>query len=91
MKPTSRILGAIVNFVQKLCKKGLPSTVLVKHNFEQNFIILSILGGGYISLFPVILADYIGVKRMPQGFGITVMFIGLTNMGVPTMLGTVCN
>lgn len=56
-------------------------------NFRKKHLFVT--GGGYISLFPVILPDYIGMKRMPQGFGITVMFMGLTNMGVPTMLGTV--
>ena len=48
---------------------------------------LSVTGGGYISLFPVILPDYIGAERMPQGLGIAIMCMGLTNMGVPTMLG----
>jgi len=44
-------------------------------------------GGLYASIFPVVLIDYLGMAAFPKAFGMTVMFMGLTNIALPSLLG----
>lgn len=50
-------------------------------------VITGYFGGTYIALMAVVLVDYVGLQKMPRAFGLTVMFMGLANMGTPTLLG----
>ena len=48
---------------------------------------VGLFGGAFFALFPVVLVDFVGLERMPNALGLTVMFIGLTNTVLPSLLG----
>ena len=50
-------------------------------------MIMGIFGGFYIAIMAVILVDYVGLVKMPKAFGLTIMFMGLANMGTPALMG----
>ena len=49
---------------------------------------VGIFGGCFFSHIPVILVDFVGAEKMPNALGLTVMFIGLSNTILPSILGT---
>ena len=50
-------------------------------------VTIGMCGGLYASIFPVVLIDYLGMAAFPKAFGMTVMFMGLTNIALPSLLG----
>ena len=40
-----------------------------------------------MSLFSVVVIDFLGLELMPLAFGMTVLLVGLTNIGMPSYLG----
>lgn len=63
--------------------------------FFRSFVVMSIgcvilgcLGGCYLALLVVIIADLFGVDKLPSGVGLTSLFMGLTILPLPPILGT---
>ena len=44
-------------------------------------------GGLYASIFPIVLIDYLGMAAFPRAFGMAIMFMGFTNIALPSFLG----
>ncbi|KAI0221399.1 Monocarboxylate transporter 5 [Lamellibrachia satsuma] len=76
------LLMAIMGLICLLCV-ALPSVT--------SLFVLSVTigtcGGLYATIYPVILIDYLGLAAFPKAFGMTVMFMGLTNVALPSLLG----
>ena len=50
-------------------------------------VVVGIFGGGYISLFVVVLVDYVGLARMPNALGLAALSMNLCNAVMPLLLG----
>jgi len=62
--------------------------------FFKSFVIMSIaavilgcLGGCYLALLAVIVADLFGIEKLAPGMGLTSLFMGLTLLPCPSILG----
>ena len=52
-------------------------------------VALGLVGGIYVSLMAVVLVDFLGPERFPSAFGLTIMFMGFTNLALPGIFGKV--
>ena len=50
-------------------------------------VLFSVAGGGYISIFPPLLADELGIERLHTTFGMASLIIGCTDFVVPAVMG----
>ncbi|KAI0207985.1 hypothetical protein LSAT2_007316 [Lamellibrachia satsuma] len=50
-------------------------------------VVFSVVGGGYISIFPPLLADELGIERLHTTFGMASLIIGCTDLVVPAVMG----
>ena len=50
-------------------------------------VLFAIAGGGYISLYATILAEALGIERLPTTLGIAMMTVGCANFITPTVMG----
>ena len=50
-------------------------------------VLFAVAGGGYISLFATLLAEALGIERLPTTFGIAMLTIGCANFIIPTVMG----
>lgn len=70
---------------------GLTCLVCIALPSVTSLFVMSVTigtcGGLYASIFPVVLIDYLGMAAFPKAFGMTVMFMGLTNVALPSLLG----
>ena len=73
---------------------GLTGTASIVCSFFDTYasmvvfsIIMGAVGGSYISLMAVILVDFLGIENLPYAFGLTIMFMGASNLPVPSILG----
>ena len=50
-------------------------------------VVLGLIGGMYIALFPVILLELLGGTKFPRAFAFTMMGVGFTNLPLPPLFG----
>ena len=50
-------------------------------------IVLGLVGGAYVSMYTVVLIDFLGLPLFPSAFGLMIMFQGLFNTVLPSILG----
>lgn len=50
-------------------------------------VVLGFVGGLYVSMYTMVLIDFLGLPAFPSAFGLMVMFQGLFNTGLPVLLG----
>ena len=50
-------------------------------------IVLGFTGGFYMSLFSIVIIDFLGLDMMPLAFGMATLLIGLFNTMIPGLLG----
>ena len=50
-------------------------------------VLFAVAGGVYISLLPTLLAEALGVERLPTTYGIAMLTIGCANFITPTVMG----
>ena len=50
-------------------------------------VVLGFIGGFYMSLFSLVIIDFLGLEIMPLAFGMSVLILCLTNTFIPALLG----
>ncbi len=58
-------------------------------SFLAQSIVLGLIGGSYIALFPVVLIDFLGLQVYSRALGLAMFFIGSVNLGLPAMFGKI--
>ena len=96
-----RILGGIINNLRLIKTKifvslsllltaGSISICLFIPSFTSmlaHAIMLGLLGGMYIALYPVALVDVMGLERFPKAFSLMITCMGLLILPLPTIFG----
>lgn len=50
-------------------------------------VVLGFVGGAYVSMYTVVLIDFLGLEAFPSAFGLMIMFQGFFNTVLPIFLG----
>ena len=50
-------------------------------------VVLGLLGGFYMSMLAVVCGDFVGNNKFPAAFSLTVLSMGISNTGLPMLLG----
>ena len=50
-------------------------------------VLFAVAGGGYISLLPTLLAEALGIERLPTTFGMAVLIVGFADIITSTLMG----
>ena len=50
-------------------------------------VLFAVAGGGIISLLPTLLAETLGIERLPATYGVSTMTIGFTSLVLPAVMG----
>ena len=70
---------------------GLTSIVCVVVSSVTSLFVMCVAigtcGGLYAAIFPIVLIDYLGMAEFPRAFGMAIMFMGFTNIALPSFLG----